>query len=83
MKIVKNMLSHSLRAYKDRDEKLAREVIEMDKTVDEAFREFFKRAINCNSACDVVNLMIMRSLERLADHCVYIAETTLFVLGKS
>lgn len=82
MKIVKNMLTHTLRAYKDRDEKLAREVIEMDKEVDEAFRKYFNKAISSGKSCDVINLLILRSLERLADHCVYIAESTLFVIGK-
>ncbi|MEM0174378.1 MAG: PhoU domain-containing protein [Sulfolobaceae archaeon] len=82
MKIVKNMLTHTLRAYKDRDEKLAREVIEMDKEVDEAFRRYFNKALSSGKTCDIINLLILRSLERLADHCVYIAESTLFVLGK-
>lgn len=82
MEVVKEMLSLSLRAYRKKDDGLANKVIQMDKIVDDAFREFLRKAVNSGKPCDVVNLLILRSLERLADHCVYIAESTLFAIGK-
>ncbi|MGC9105990.1 MAG: phosphate signaling complex PhoU family protein [Thermoprotei archaeon] len=80
---VREMLSLTFKAFKERDAIAASKVIGMDEEIDAAFRQFFAKAIKCADPCDAADLMVMKYLERLADHCVYIAEDLLFALGKT
>jgi phosphate transport system protein len=80
------MLAQSLRAFIDRDEELAREVLQADDAVDSLcvsvtreLVELMKREPDTvERSVDLI--FIARSLERIADHATNIAEDVLFLV---
>ncbi|MFP3190000.1 MAG: PhoU domain-containing protein [Thermoproteota archaeon] len=78
---VKNMLNLTIKAIVKRSVELATEIKEMDQSIDEAYKEYFHKALEFKGGkCAVANLLIMRYLERIADHCSYIADEILFII---
>jgi phosphate transport system protein len=84
--LVQAMLAQSLRAFVDRDEELARQVLAADDAVD-ALRDSVTRDLvdlmkhepdTVETSVDLI--FIARSLERIADHATNIAEDVLFLV---
>ncbi|MCS7102990.1 MAG: hypothetical protein NZ992_03810 [Candidatus Korarchaeum sp.] len=75
------MVKDALKSVENEDQELARRVIEMDDDVDGAYTEYLKEMIlsgeERKAACAVANTLILRYLERMADHAVQIAEEVL------
>jgi phosphate transport system protein len=84
--LVEAMLAQSLRAFVDRDEELARQVLAADDAVD-SLRDSVTRELvdlmkhepdTIERSVDLI--FIARSLERIADHATNIAEDVLFLV---
>jgi len=74
---VLRMIDMSLSSFRDRDIELARSVKEMDDEVDAIHRQNLRRAIRdetTSKACELSLTLILRYLERMADHATYIAD---------
>ncbi len=84
--LVQAMLAQSLRAFVDRDEELARQVLAADDAVDELRDSVTRELVDLmkrepdtvESSVDLI--FIARSLERIADHATNIAEDVLFLV---
>ncbi len=74
LKIVIEMIKLSIDAYRKHDKELAKRVSDMEKDVDAMFRDAIERAHKHQSPCSCLDLSIAIFLERIADHCTYIAQ---------
>jgi phosphate transport system protein len=88
--MVTGMVDDAVRAYIERDADLARDVIERDAQVDEAYNELFRSTVLtiAESADRIAHgahlLFVGKNLERVGDHATNIAEITYFsVTGHS
>ncbi|MDJ0275045.1 MAG: phosphate uptake regulator PhoU [Nitrososphaerota archaeon] len=83
--VVKEMLTQAIEAFSNLDEKLALEVIGLDDVVDGEYRRYLRKVIEGGGErrCEIAGLLIMRYLERMADHANAIAEATLYVIRGS
>jgi phosphate transport system protein len=81
--MVTNMIRMSVEALARRDVQLGLQVFELDDKVDILFRKSMEKVSkNPNSIpeCDIPLLLVMRYLERIADHAAYIGETVSYVV---
>ncbi len=80
--VVKEMLTLAIEAFSNLDEQQALEVIRMDDVVDGEYRRYIRKVIEGGGErrCDIAGLLIMRYLERMADHANAIAEAALYVV---
>ncbi len=78
--LTEKMVKEALRAVEEGSRDLAKEVIEMDDGVDDAYNSYLMGVIKGEekrAICAVANTLILRYLERIADHAVLIAEEVL------
>jgi phosphate transport system protein len=75
------MIRMSIDAFARRDVDMARKISSMDDAVDESYRENLKRTIQgkSNINCAMSSALILRYLERIADHATYIGETVEYI----
>lgn len=76
------MIKLSIQAFKERNTAIARKIIIMDDIVDEIYSTFVKQSMkedNKSTMCIVSITLILRYLERIADHATYIAESVIYV----
>lgn len=80
------MIKNALQAISDKDVTLAREAIEMDKTIDELniqiYRELFSFMVENprNISQSLALIMIAKALERIGDHATNIAERAVYYI---
>ncbi|PUA32702.1 MAG: phosphate uptake regulator, PhoU [Candidatus Terraquivivens tikiterensis] len=82
-KKVCEMIRMSVTAFKNRDVELAKKLELMDDEIDEAYVEFVKQAIEnplSGKKCDISITLILRYLERIADHATYIGESVEYII---
>ena len=82
-KQAEDMIRLSIKAFADRDVKLASTVKEMDDIVDNMYISFVKKAAHDQAAdikCTVSATLILRYVERIADHATYIGESVLYIV---
>jgi phosphate transport system protein len=79
---VEEMMGLARKAILELDEEAAKKIMKLDASVDEAYvaglsrmkgREYIPR-------CDVAEAMVLRHLERIADHLTYIASETVYAV---
>ncbi len=78
------MIRLSIQAFTNRDAELGKEVAEMDDVVDEIYLNFAKKVISTpesNLKCSLSGTLILRYLERIADHATYIGESISYILS--
>jgi phosphate transport system protein len=78
----KKMMKLSIKAFTTRQLKFAEKVKEMDEVVDNLYRDYFQKAINSpgkNPICDFSTTLVLRYLERIADHATYISDSVIYV----
>ncbi len=79
--LTERMVMDALKAVESNDQGLARRVIELDDGVDGAYNEYLRERVlkseERKAACAVAITLILRYLERMADHAVQIAEEVL------
>ncbi len=83
--ITETMVKEALRAVGTKDVELARRVMEMDDKVDGAYESYLRERVLTGvekvPACAVAMTLILRYLERMADHAVQIAEEAIYMAG--
>ena len=78
----KNMIHLSIKAFNEKDVELANQVRKMDDLVDNIYLSFVKRAAHSTGIdlkCTVSGTLILRYLERIADHATYVGESVLYI----
>jgi phosphate transport system protein len=75
------MIRLSVEAFARRDVETARKIPTMDDSVDNSYRENLRRTIQQkgNLKCSLSATLILRYLERIADHASYIGETVEYI----
>ena len=75
------MIRMSVEAFARRDVEMARKIPDMDDAVDENYRSNLRKTIEGrgNLKCSLSAMLILRYLERIADHATYIGETVEYI----
>jgi phosphate transport system protein len=75
------MIRMSVEAFARRDVEMARRIPNMDDAVDESYRENLRRTILGKGTlkCSLSATLILRYLERIADHATYIGESVEYI----
>lgn len=81
-KVTQEMIRMSADAFARRDVNLARKIPAMDDTVDESYRNNLMKVMNAkgNLKCSLSGTLILRYLERIADHATYIGESVDYIV---
>lgn len=82
-KKVEEMIEIGIEAFKNKDIELARKLRSMDDDVDKIYREYVREALSRPDSykkCDMAVLLILRYLERIADHATYIGDSVEYIL---
>jgi phosphate transport system protein len=76
------MIRMSIDAFTRRDVTLARQIPKMDDFVDDRYRQHLKQFLDkkANLKCSMTAALILRYLERIADHASYIAESVEYIV---
>ena len=76
------MIEMSAQAFARRDLEMARKIPTMDDAVDDSYRSNLKTVLEekGNLKCSISATLIMRYLERIADHATYIGESVDYIL---
>jgi len=77
----REMLEESYRALRREDPDRAKRVLDLDERVDRAYLRGLDELVirEALGRCEVARLLILRHLERVADHAVYIASSAYYV----
>jgi phosphate transport system protein len=78
----KEMIRLSIKAFIERDVNLARRIKEMDSVVDDLYLSYVKAAAESKDKeirCTIAGTLILRYLERIADHATYIADAVEYI----
>ena len=81
---VLEMLQISINALRNHDVELARSISKIEKEVDESYFGFIDKLVGVASAtnkCTIAGVLVVRYLERIADHAVYICESLAYVVS--
>ena len=75
------MIRMSVDAFARRDVEMARKIPKMDDVVDDRYRENLRKTIQGKGdlKCSLSATLILRYLERIADHATYIGETVEYI----
>ena len=79
---VTRMIQTSIQSFKTRDEKLARSLRNDDDHVDKAYLDYNRELAKAPSIpirCAVASLLVLRYLERIADHACYIGDSVIYI----
>jgi phosphate transport system protein len=84
-KITKEMIRMSIDAFSKRDIELAKSIEKMDDFVDEKYRTHVNKVVkdgglSGNLKCYLSATLIMRYLERIADHSSYIGDSVVYIV---
>jgi len=74
--VVKEMIALSIKSFLEKDNKLAERLEEMDSIVDRAYKTHLMQSLDEGSKkCGMALMLMLRYLERIADHATYIGES--------
>jgi phosphate transport system protein len=83
-KLTKEMIRMSVEAFAKRDVELAGSIVKMDDFVDDKYRAYVKRLISqpdgTDLRCALSATLILRYLERIADHSSYIGDSVQYIV---
>jgi phosphate transport system protein len=82
-KTTKEMIRMSIDAFANKDVELAKNIEKLDDFVDEKYRMHVKSLIEgtvLNVKCAISTTLILRYLERIADHSSYIGESVVYIV---
>ena len=80
----KEMIRLSIKSFTERNVELANKLKKMDDVVDNAYLDFVKKAATGPTSdlkCAVSATLILRYLERIADHATYVGETVVYIVS--
>ncbi|MCS7134030.1 MAG: phosphate uptake regulator, PhoU, partial [Candidatus Caldarchaeum sp.] len=80
--IVKIMIETSIKSFVERNKALAEELEKLDTVVDRAYKSHLLNSMsNQNSKkCDMATMLMLRYLERIADHATYIGDSVIYIV---
>jgi len=79
---VLSMVRTSLDLLKSHDTRLARTLSETEKQVDGIYLKYLDRLVEnapATNKCTISSLLVMRYLERIADHATYVGESVVYI----
>lgn len=79
----KEMIRLSVEAFAKKDVNLARKITSMDDYVDNAYRDHIRALMKARKVelrCALSETLILRYLERIADHATYIGNSVIFIV---
>jgi phosphate transport system protein len=79
----KEMIELSVEAFANEDVDMANKITAMDDYVDDAYRDYIKTLMKSRKVdlrCALSQTLILRYLERIADHAVYIGKSVIFIV---
>lgn len=82
-KQAKKMIRVGIKAFMDKDVVLAKTLSDMDNVVDNLYLEHVKKIAEepgTDLRCTVAATLILRYIERIADHATYIGESVLYIM---
>ena len=85
-KHAKEMIRLSIKAFIERDINLAKKIKEMDNVMDALYLDYVKAAADKRDKdirCVIAGTLILRYLERIADHATYIADSIHYIKSGS
>ena len=76
-----NMVGTSIEALKKHDAKLAQTLSKMEQHVDKLYYDYLDKLIQttATTGCTISSLLVVRYLERIADHATYIGESVVYL----
>jgi len=80
----KKMIGLSIKAFFERDVELAKRIREMDEVVDNIYRDYVRDASEnppSDLKCTVSDTLILRYVERIADHATYVGDSVLYIVS--
>jgi phosphate transport system protein len=78
-----DMIRLSIKAFTERDVNVARQLNEMDDVVDKLYRGYLEKIIQSprgDVRCSVSGTLVLRYLERIADHATYIGDSVVYIV---
>jgi phosphate transport system protein len=79
---VTKMIQTSIQSFKTRDTELARSLRKDDDHVDEVYLDFNRQLAQQKAAslrCGLASVLVLRYLERIADHACYIGDSVIYI----
>ncbi len=79
----KEMIKLSVEAFANKDVDLAKKITSMDDFVDNAYRDYIRKLMKSKHVdlrCALSETLILRYLERIADHATYIGNSVVFIV---
>jgi phosphate transport system protein len=79
----KEMIKLSVEAFANKDVDLAKRITTMDDFVDNAYRDYIRNLMKSRKVdlrCALSETLILRYLERIADHATYIGNSVVFIV---
>ena len=76
-----NMVNISIEAMKNHDAELAKTLSKTENQVDKLYYEYLDKLIETSTTtgCTISSLLVVRYLERIADHATYIGESVVYL----
>ena len=78
--IVIDIIKLTMNAFNKPDKSIIERVIELEKSVDELYREAIAKIYSSTHICSCIDLVIVIFLERMADHGSYIAQKLMEII---
>lgn len=76
---VREMVSLTIDSFLSRNAENVERIKRIEEFVDSRYMDYFKSALASRDKCTIPRLLLMRYLERIADHCSYISDSILFI----
>jgi phosphate transport system protein len=79
----KEMIKLSVEAFANKDVDLAKKITSMDDFVDDAYSDYIRKLMKAKHVdlrCALSETLILRYLERIADHATYIGNSVIFIV---
>ncbi|MBM5804534.1 MAG: hypothetical protein FJZ49_00445 [Candidatus Verstraetearchaeota archaeon] len=82
LKNAREMVRQSLKAYFEKDQKAATNLIKSDESIDEGYRMILRKYAvqKASGNCILFNGITARIVERMADHACYISQETIYLV---
>jgi len=82
---VAHMINTSIQSFKSKDTKMARSLRNEDDQVDKMYLDQIRRISKANDQvkCALASTLVMRYLERIADHACYIGDSVIYIVTGS
>ncbi len=80
----KEMIKLSIQAFVEKNVTIAKEVREMDDVIDKIYVDALRQVStqsNADVKCSISSILILRYLERIADHATYIGDSVVYIVS--